>query len=272
MAYTLSNLLCKYPGKENVVLEVCQLSIKTGDVVFILGPSGVGKSTLLETLGLMSKTIFRADKFLFNKSNEEAIDLSELWNKSETEISRFRNENLSFMFQSTNLFSHLTAFENVIMPALIQGLDKDIILKKAERLFDQFLPGESSSKKVSEYSGGQRQRIAFIRAVLADFRVLLADEPTGNLDANNADLLMKEIVNTIQTENKTAVIVSHDIRLSLKHASKIVMIDKVESEGRNLGKIENESLFYNNQGKWTNGELTLDQEGMYNLMHQRLLT
>jgi len=272
MIYSIKKLQCKYPSKDNIVLDVESLKIDQGDIIFILGPSGVGKSTLLETLGLMTKTVYKAEEFSFHGQENLITDLSTIWNKNEIDISNFRNDCLSFMFQSTNLFAHLTAFENVIMPALMQGLNEYIVVRKAKQLFDQFLPGEDYEKRVSEYSGGQRQRIAFIRAILADYIVLLADEPTGNLDANNADLLMKEIVSSIKKDNKTAIIVSHDIALSLKHATKIVLIDRQVNGGISKGSIKVDSLFVKNNDLWSNTEVTYDHNDMKQLMHKRLLS
>jgi lipoprotein-releasing system ATP-binding protein len=261
MIYEIKNLYCKYINTSNLVLKVEHLDVRKGDVMFVLGSSGVGKSTLLETLGLMNNTIEKVDQFDFTVEGTKVESVDRLWKESEKEMAEFRNEHLSFIFQSTNLFSHLTAYENAILPSLIQGNDSKIVRTRANSLFKRILGDESSAKNIAEYSGGQRQRIAFIRALIGDYNVLFADEPTGNLDSYNADKLMKEIVENVKVEGKTVVVVSHDMKLAMKYSNALVYIDK-ESEGEKdklgntvfHGVIKNSSMYRkDSKGFWNNG-------------------
>jgi ABC-type lipoprotein export system ATPase subunit len=270
MIYEIKNLYCKYINTDSLVLRVESLDVHKGDVMFVLGSSGVGKSTLLETLGLMNNTIEKVDQFDFNINGTKLESVDRLWQESEKEMAEFRNEHLSFIFQSTNLFSHLSAYENAILPSLIQGKDSKIVRTRANSLFKRILRDERSNKNITEYSGGQRQRIAFIRALVGDYNVLFADEPTGNLDSYNADKLMKEIVENVKVEGKTVVVVSHDMKLAMKYSNALVYIDK-ESEGEKdkagntifHGAIKDSTIYRkNSKGFWSNGlgvELT-DEE------------
>ena len=260
MIYEIKNLYCKYINTNNLVLKVEHLDICKGDVMFILGSSGVGKSTLLETLGLMNNTIEKVDQFAFSKEDGKTQSVDLLWEKSEKEMAAFRNEHLSFIFQSTNLFSHLSAYENAILPALIQGKDSRMVRTRANSLFKRILSDEVSTKNIAEYSGGQRQRIAFIRALIGNYNVLFADEPTGNLDSYNADKLMREIVENVKVEGKTVVVVSHDLKLAMKYSNTLVFINR-ESDGEK-DKEGNTIFFFfikkpstyrkNTQGLWDN--------------------
>lgn len=247
LLYTIKGLSCSYPGFDFPVLKVQGLEIHRGDVMFVLGPSGVGKSTLIETLGLMNNTVSSADVFRFSDQKNVIEKVHELWRGSEKGLADFRSKYLSFIFQNTNMFTHLTAFQNAVLPALILGGNEAEVRRDAYRLFDSILPGENPHKIISDYSGGQKQRVAFIRAILGNYEVLFADEPTGNLDSGNADKLMEEI--TASAANKKAVVVvSHDIDLALKFATKIICIDLrhdgVEWKGKptSYGLIDSESL------------------------------
>ena len=227
---------------------------------FFVGASGVGKSTILETLGLMNATVEKSNETVFDFFKEEkSIDLSRFWEKSEQELASFRRDNLSFVFQNTNLFNNLTAFENVCISQIVQGKNRDRAELDAKRMlkkmfepdiFEEIVLG----KKITEMSGGQRQRLAFVRATVTDYEVLLADEPTGNLDWANANNLIERLVEDVKEANKTAVIVTHDINLALKYGDCIVLIKKkIEEEGNDhiYGLIDAESIFRNIDLNWT---------------------
>lgn len=231
MIYQIENLECKYKTGKFPVLLVNNLQINQGEIVFFLGASGVGKSTILETLGLMNNTIYPNNKSLFSfEIANKKENMLNIWKKKESKLAKFRNNHLSFIFQSTNLFSTLNALDNVLVAPLLQNKSEIEARNYVRPIFKKLFPVKYnemlSHKKISEISGGQRQRLAFVRAIASDYDVLLADEPTGNLDYANANNLMSFLVSDIRNRNATSIIVSHDINLAIEHADKIVFIDK----------------------------------------------
>ena len=250
MIFNLKNLFCIYNNSLNPVLEISDLEIKQGEIVFIIGASGVGKSTILETLGLMNKTILSKDNSVFEFNFEDKKEnMLDFWSKKEGQQADFRKKYLSFIFQNTNLFPNLNAEDNVLIASLLQG--DDIITSKnnSRKIFKKIFKKEYSEilndKKISEMSGGQRQRLAFVRAISTHYKILFADEPTGNLDWANANNLMSHLITDIRDKKSTAIVVSHDIRLSVIHADKIVYIDKVFDEKKDYyyGNISNNNVF-----------------------------
>jgi ABC-type lipoprotein export system ATPase subunit len=273
LTYKIQDLACRYKGSKDNVLEIDKLDIPAGSMTFIVGSSGVGKSTVLETLGLMNNTIVlnQNSKFEFYpNSDAKAIDLREIWQRSETELSNFRNEHLSFIFQNTNLFPTLTANENAIISLILQGEPKAKAIEKSRALFRNILPDLKEDRPITELSGGQRQRLAFIRAMISDFSVLLADEPTGNLDLINARGLIKKIKD--QLNGRAAVVVSHDISLSLEFADQIVIINRIPTSNHGIkGKISSESVFSKTENStWKAGSRELTDDLMKNELIQSI--
>lgn len=262
LIFDIKNLLCKYPGGKNPVLKIEDLQIEEGSVVFFIGASGVGKSTILETLGLMNNTIVKDTntQLLFKPQEADSEDYTKLWSKPENYIANFRRKHLSFIFQTTNLFSNLSAFNNVSITPLLNGTAVDIGKRKVKSTLAEIIPELKTDKLITEISGGQRQRLAFARAIVIDYTILFADEPTGNLDWANANKLMSMLVKNIQQNSdnnlskRTAVIVSHDINLTIEYADKIVLIEKKESNSDTstfkYGNISNDSIFLKNNGSW----------------------
>ncbi|MFW5983035.1 MAG: ABC transporter ATP-binding protein [bacterium] len=253
--YHIRNLYCQYETSPFPVLYVEELDIEPGSVVFIVGPSGVGKSTILETLGLMNNTIKENGNTVFEFSNhhEKNQDLSALWQKKEKEIASFRRKHLSFIFQNTNLFPTLTVYENIVLPALLQGFSKHEAIKKAREILSEIAPNVNGHKNIVEISGGERQRVSFARSIIAKSSILFADEPTGNLDVSNAANLMNKLMNHLHQNNSTAVIVTHDIDLTVKHADKIVFISKQtleDNENYSYGLITKGSTFEKVDDRW----------------------
>lgn len=263
--FSIKNLQCQYKNSQHPVLEISELILNEGEVVFFVGASGVGKSTLLETLGLMNNTIGHREDgqfhFFEDGDRKKSIDLRALWNESEVSLAKFRRDYMSFIFQSTNLFSNLSAFENVLLNQVIEGESLDDsksrgeamirrlfpILKDVEEIVDQ-------SKAINKLSGGQRQRLAFVRAVLANFSVLFADEPTGNLDWWNAKNLIEILKKIVKERNKLAVIVTHDIDLAVDYGDRIVLIDKEyrdpNDESSSFGVMGKEGVFRRINNGW----------------------
>lgn len=223
--FEVSNLFCSY-NKANIVVRVESLIVPANSVVFIVGPSGIGKSTLLETLGLMNNTIFDPEQasILFYE-NSESIDLAKAWTNTEDYLSAFRAKHFSFIFQETNLMPGFTAGQNLCMKMLIQGKSLSDAKKQAISYMDKLdLHEDVFDRMTHELSGGQKQRLAFLRAFLGECQVLFCDEPTGNLDALTADRLMEILHMNIKNQGRSAIIVSHDLSLALKYADMIVPI------------------------------------------------
>jgi|TARA_B110000908_G_C10187988_1_gene418998 ABC-type lipoprotein export system ATPase subunit len=262
LIYSLSGLNCQYGSNDYPVLEISELDIINGEVAFFIGASGVGKSTVLETLGLMNNTISENTNSIFNFTTAQGVlDLSSAWQKGESYLAEIRRQNLSFIFQNTNFFGNLTALENVCISQIIQGKNIDTAKLSAVRLLKKLFGIDivqeiMDGKKVSELSGGQRQRLAFVRAAVTDCQVLLADEPTGNLDWANANVLMNELVGLIKDSKKTAIIVSHDIPMALKYGDCVVLIEKINDsrvKNRVYGKIDKSTVYRREGDLWENG-------------------
>lgn len=267
LAFQIKNLSCRYPNSESDVLEISNLDIPSGSMTFIVGSSGVGKSTILETLGLMNNTAVLSTDSIFNfypLKEENPIELGSIWKESEGYLSQFRNSHLSFIFQNTNLFPTLSANENAIVSLVLQGEEKSLAIEKSRKLFREILPELKGDRSISELSGGQRQRLAFIRAMISNFTVLLADEPTGNLDLANAKALINNI--KMQLDDRTAIIVSHDISLAMEFADQIVLIKKIKVNvtGKSKGNISNDTIYFRkDQNLWIKNEKPISSEDVF---------
>ncbi len=260
--YEVRNIHCQYRSSTRPVLQLDELNIYRGQVYFIVGASGVGKSTILETLGLMNNTIVCSNNSVMTFHGQTGTeDLTSIWSKKEQDQANFRKKYLSFIFQSTNLFLNLTAYENASISQVLHGKRLDEARLKARQLLSKMFPKDFvkeivNGKKVVEMSGGQRQRLAFCRALGTDYSILFADEPTGNLDYNNAQKLLQTLAEIVKNDNRTAVIVSHDIDLAVKYADTIILIRKelVESSEvtHSMGVVDHASFFNRAGEKWNN--------------------
>lgn len=271
--FEIEKLRCSYDkdyreGESKVVLEIEHLCIPKGKRVFIVGESGIGKSTILETLGLMNNTIVPSNetKVLFHDKKGCVIDLAKLWQyKSEKRLSDFRLQNYSFIFQSTNLMRNFTAFENISFTRMLQGYTKFSCFKRTRKvLVDLGLEHVGEERMAQELSGGQQQRLAFARAILPDFTVLFGDEPTGNLDAENAVRVMQVLSEKLEDlGDASAIIVSHDMHLAVSFADVIIKIRKEirpkkhdYDEDVMYGVIDDSCVFVPDEEEgfgWTNG-------------------
>ena len=271
--FEIEKLRCSYDkvfreGVSKVILEINNLIIPKGKEVFIVGESGIGKSTILETLGLMNKTFVTSkdSKFLFF-DGDSPVDLAAMWdNKSDKRLSAFRLKHFSFIFQSTNLMRNFTAFENIAFTRMLQGYSKYSCFNRTRKLLAELgLEHVDEKRMAQELSGGQQQRLAFARAILPDFSVLFGDEPTGNLDPENANRVMQILSNKLnELEGASAIIVTHDMHLAITFADIIIRIRKQirpklhsNDEDVSYGVIDDSCLFTpisDDKQKWGNCE------------------
>lgn len=194
------------------VLRGIDLQIETGEFVALMGPSGSGKSTLLNVLGLV-------DTF---DAGEYKLCGNSMRNLSETDAARHRVMRIGFIFQSFNLLPAKSAADNVALPLYYQGVPQKDRRTRAMELLEQLGVDHRAHHRPHELSGGQQQRVAIARALITDPPVLLADEPTGNLDSAAAHDVMKLLDNVHQT-GRTIVLVTHDAAVSA-HAQRIVRL------------------------------------------------
>ncbi|MCB0522212.1 MAG: ABC transporter ATP-binding protein [Lewinellaceae bacterium] len=251
--FEIRNLRCEYvPGVP--VLQLRKLDIPAGKLIFIIGKSGIGKSTLIETLGLMNRTIARHPdtSIKFQPANGGEYELKDSWDLPNERLSEFRKNHFSFVFQNTNLMPNFTSGENMAISLLIKGKPFQEAKKEVLSVMDRLSLGRDIfDKKITEISGGQRQRLAFVRAVTADFSVLFGDEPTGNLDKNTAEELMGLLKELIRDKGKTGIVVSHDLNQAEKFADMIVPITvEWNEEGMPAGDIVPENIIHKNGQGW----------------------
>ncbi len=197
------------------VLNGIDLEVKSGEVVSIVGPSGAGKTTLLQILGTLDKP----------NSGEVAIDNTVVQQLSEKELARFRNENIGFVFQFHQLLPEFTALENIILPALIAGKNKNKSERKAKELLSFLNLKDRETHKPAELSGGEKQRVAIARALINNPAVVFADEPTGSLDSQNQEELQRLFFKLRDEFQQTFVIVTHDLHLAHLSDREIKMKD-----------------------------------------------
>lgn len=186
------------------VLKGVDLEVSKGEIVTIVGASGSGKSTLLHILG----TLDNAD------SGTLIIDGTDVLKLSDKKISKFRNQNIGFVFQFHHLLSEFTALENVCIPAFLANKNKKETEKQAMELLKMMNLEDRSHHKPSEMSGGEQQRVAVARALINDPCIVFADEPSGNLDSKNSKELHELFFNLRDQLNKTFVIVTHNPNLA----------------------------------------------------------
>ena len=200
------------------VLKGVDLNIKKGEIVSIVGASGAGKTTLLQILGTL-------DKASAKEGPELKINSVPIINLSEKELAKFRNNHIGFIFQFHQLLPEFTALENVCIPAFIKGNSKSEAEKKAKDLLVFLGLSERIDHKPNELSGGEQQRVAVARALMNDPDLILADEPSGNLDSESAENLHKLFFKLRDEFGQTFVIVTHNEELADMADRKLTMVD-----------------------------------------------
>ena len=202
------------------VLKGINLQLDQSQVVTIVGASGAGKSTLLHIIG----TLDRPDK------GEIIIDDLPLMNLNDEKLSEYRNQHIGFVFQFHHLLPEFTALENIAMPALIGGVPKKEALQRAKELLDFMKLADRAEHKPSQLSGGEQQRVAVARALTNNPKLILADEPSGNLDSENAKALHQLFFDLRDRFGQTFIIVTHNEELAALSDRRIVMQDGRISE------------------------------------------
>lgn len=207
------NIIKRYGSLE--VLRGVDVTISDGEVVSIVGPSGAGKTTLLQILG----TLDRPD------SGTVTYDGVEMNSMNSTELARFRNKNIGFVFQFHQLLPEFTTIENVAIPALIGGEKNDVATRRAKELLDYLGLSSRLDHKPAQLSGGERQRVAVARALINKPKVILADEPSGSLDTANKQELHQLFFQLRKDFKQTFVIVTHDEALAAEADRTLHMVD-----------------------------------------------
>lgn len=197
------------------VLKGVTLGVDRGEVVSIVGASGAGKTTLLQIIG----TLNRAD------GGSVLIDGREILTLKDRELSKFRNEHIGFVFQFHHLLPEFTAFENVCLPGFIGGRSREEVESRARELIEMMGLRDRMTHKPAELSGGEQQRISIARALINSPSVLLADEPSGNLDSRNREEIHRQFFELRDKTGQTTVIVTHDEGLASMCDRKFTMQD-----------------------------------------------
>jgi len=205
-------------GKENIsVVKSVSLDILSRDCIAIMGASGAGKSTLLHMLGTLDRPT-RGDLFFGNKNTN-------IWKLSDEALSDFRNRNLGFVFQFHYLLPEFSALENVMMPALISGMDRTQAKRKAEELLRFIGLKERMEHRPGELSGGEQQRVSIARSVILKPKLLLGDELTGNLDSENSNRVLDLLLDLNKEFGIALLIVTHDVDVARRMKRVLTMKD-----------------------------------------------
>jgi len=227
----LKNVSKFYRMGDNIVkaLDGIDIVIEKGDFVAIMGPSGSGKSTCMNLTG--SLDLATKGEIYLDGVNIETLE--------ESELAQIRGQKIGFIFQSFNLIPNLTALENVALPMMFQSLEREEREEKAKKMLEKVGLGDRLDHYPNQLSGGQQQRVAIARALANDPEIILADEPTGNLDTKTGENVI-EFLEKLNNEGRTIIMVTHDANLAMKHAKTVYWLKD--------GKIE--KVTKKISGKW----------------------
>lgn len=208
----LKNIIKEYRSLDVIthVLKGVSLEVHEGDFIAITGPSGSGKSTMMNILGLLDTST--SGTYILNGEKTTGL--------SEDNLAYIRNKEIGFVFQSFNLLNRSSALENVILPAIYAGADKKIREERAQALLTEVGLAERIHNRPNQLSGGQQQRVAIARALMNNPKIILADEPTGNLDTKSGNDVMN-ILKKLNKEGKTIVLITHE--LDIAHQAKRII-------------------------------------------------
>jgi len=223
-----NNINKSFRSNEKVTLEILKsisLDVEENKISVIIGASGAGKSTLLHILGGLDKP--DSGEVIFNTTN--------IYNLTDDKLARFRNNNIGFVFQFHHLLPEFTALENIMIPQMINGVPEKKASMQAKDLLNEIGLIERVNHKPAELSGGEQQRVAVARALANDPEIILADEPTGNLDSQNSIILQELFTKLKNKLNKTFIIVTHNRELMFL--------------GDNLFEMKDGTIYKNNELK-----------------------
>jgi len=201
--------------KQVEALKGISFDLNQGELLAIVGASGAGKSTLLHILGTLDHPT--SGELFYRGVN--------LFSLSEVELAEFRNCKIGFIFQFHYLLPEFTALENTMMPALVRGYKKDVALEEAEKILVAVGLKDRLTHKQGELSGGEQQRVAVARALILKPEIILADEPTGNLDSRTGEAIFDLLLSLNQQLNITLLVVTHNESIASKMSGRIVLID-----------------------------------------------
>lgn len=215
LAVELQNVTKVYQNGKVKALTNVNLSIATGEMVAIMGPSGAGKSTLMHIIGLLERPTAGTVKL---ENQEVKLSLPD------RQLAQLRLEKIGFIFQSFYLLPRLTALENVLMPTTYRWTRKAGRRQQAQELLSKLGLAARVNHKPAELSGGEKQRVAIARALINNPKIILADEPTGNLDSKSGTEVM-EILANLNRQGKTVVIITHDEKVASYCQRKVELLD-----------------------------------------------
>ena len=193
-------------------LKGVNLSINKGEFVAIAGPSGSGKSTLIHILGLLDRST----------SGSYELDGENVAHLSEKTLAQTRNKKIGFVFQQFNLLNRTSILDNVALPLIYAGVAREERRERAKRALEQVGLGDKLQNHPNQLSGGQQQRVAVARALVTDPQIILADEPTGNLDTKTGEQIM-EIFGKLNKEGKTIILITHELDIA-KQAKRVIRV------------------------------------------------
>ena len=202
-------------GARIEILKGLNFDIVTGETLAVVGASGIGKSTLLHILGTLDRP--DSGRLLFKGEDVFGYD--------DRKLARFRNESIGFVFQFHHLLSEFSALENTMMPVLINGLSKSAAADTAEAILVRVGLKDRLNHRVTKLSGGEQQRVALARALVLKPGILLADEPTGNLDKGNSEQVHALLMELNQELRMTLVVVTHNLELASFMSRRVTIVD-----------------------------------------------